>query len=422
MRSAKTIALIAGAGFFLLAVVIQGIIPYALKDVRFDSVNRIIRTDLGTLREIKSKVVPYNEIIEKGRRIYIREGCWYCHSLYIRPGVGEDRRWGPLSEFGEYSQDLPHLLGTRRIGPDLTRAGGKYGDDWHVAHFFNPRIVVPDSIMPRFTWFFKKEKGQYVLNEDGKAIIAFIQNLGMTRGRWRDMFPSQNIIYGSYYVSTKESVKNGQKAYLRRCAGCHGEKGDGRGLAAEFFLTKPRDLTSGTYKFRTTPSGALPLDSDLFRTITAGIRGTAMPPWFNLSEQERWDIIHYIKTFYPDFETTPQEQPLYIPRPPEPDKEMITKGKKVYDELKCWECHGREGRGDGEKADTLKDDWDNPIKPADFTKGIFKSGSRPEDLYRTIMTGLNGTPMPSYIDSIQAMNEDPWSLVFYILSLSADKI
>jgi cbb3-type cytochrome c oxidase subunit II len=422
MRSVKTIALIAGAGFFFLAVFIQGIIPYLFKEIRVQKVTKVVRTSLGTLQELKADPLPYDGVIEKGRRIYIREGCWYCHSMYIRPLQSEVIRWGPISEFGEYSYDLPHLFGTRRIGPDLTRIGGKYGDDWHIAHFFNPRMIVPDSIMPRFTWFFKKDtNGRYVLNDDGKAILAFIQSRGLSKGRWRDEFPYQTFLQGSSSVQSRLSVENGKMVYLRRCAGCHGEKGDGKGEASNFFAIKPRDFTSGTYKFRSTPSGSLPLDGDLYRTVSAGIRGTAMPAWYVLSEQERWDVINYIKSFYPDFKTTPPEQPIFIPQPPSPTEEMVKKGRRVFEELKCWECHGSEGRGDGEKANTLKDDWDNPIKPTDFTKGIFKSGSRPEDLYRTIMTGLNGTPMPSYIDSIQAMNEDPWALVYYILSLSADK-
>ena len=422
MKRARTIALVAGFGFFFLALAVQGIFPYLMKGAGVKTVTKTIRTPLGELMEIKAEAVPYSELEVKGRKIYIREGCWYCHSLYVRPTAGEDRRWGPVSEFGEYAYDLPHLFGTRRIGPDLTRLGGKYGDDWHAAHYFDPRRVVSDSTMPRFDWLFKKEEDHFVLNDEGKALIAFMQKLGMNKGKWRDAFSYQIVRTGSSSIETRASIEHGKAVYRRRCVGCHGEKGDGKGPAPTlvlFTIAQPRDFTAGVFKFRTTPTGSVPLDSDLYRTITVGIRGTAMPPWFNLPEQDRWDVIHFIKTFSPDFKQFPPEPPITIPRTPKPTPELIAHGKTVFDEMKCWECHGREGRGDGPKSDTLKDDFGNRIPPADFTRGIFKSGPRPEDIFRTFMTGLSGTPMPSFIDSFTSL-DDGWALTFYVLSLSAD--
>jgi cytochrome c oxidase cbb3-type subunit 2 len=426
MKRAKTIALVAGFGFFFLALLVQGILPYILKPAAGTSSNEItrtVRTPLGELAEMKAGAAPVTDSDEKsGRAIYLREGCWYCHSQYTRPAAGEERRWGPVSEAGEYANDLPHLFGTRRIGPDLLRVGGKYGDDWHAAHFFDPRSVVPDSIMPRFTWFFNIEGGRQVLNDEGRAVTAYVQGLGMQKGKWRDAFPYQNVRTGSSSPEAASSTERGKAVYLRRCSGCHGEKGDGKGTAPTdvlFTIAQPRDFTSGVYKFRLTPTGSVPLDSDLYRTITAGIRGTAMPPWFNLSEDDRWDVIHYIKTFSPDFKEFPPEAPIVIPLPPKSSTELVARGKQVFDEMKCWECHGREGRGDGPKSDTLEDDFGNRIPPANFTQGIFKSGPRAEDIFRTFMTGLSGTPMPSFADSF-ASPDDGWALTYYVLSLSAD--
>jgi cytochrome c oxidase cbb3-type subunit I/II len=123
---------------------------------------------------------PYTGLEWRGRKVYIREGCWYCHSQYVRPVTGEDRRWGPVSQEGEYAYDVPHLFGTRRIGPDLTRVGGKYSDEWHYAHHFNPRLVVPDSIMPAFPWMFKgvDENGKPIPTDDMIALVAYVQKLG----------------------------------------------------------------------------------------------------------------------------------------------------------------------------------------------------------------------------------------------------
>ena len=109
------------------------------------------RREVGVLR----RVATTRRSSSVGRGVYIREGCWYCHSQYVRPVTGEDLRWGPVSEAGEYAFDLPHLFSTRRIGPDLTRVGLKYGDDWHYAHHWDPRLVVPDSIMPSFKWLYR---------------------------------------------------------------------------------------------------------------------------------------------------------------------------------------------------------------------------------------------------------------------------
>jgi cytochrome c oxidase cbb3-type subunit 2 len=445
VNSAKAYALIAGAAFISLAVFIQAIIPATLKETRGTAVTRTVRTPLGELAEVKGDARPYTPLLARGRAIYIREGCWYCHSMYVRPVAGEERRWGALSQAGEYAYDTPHTFGTRRIGPDLTRDGGKYGDDWHRAHFFDPRLVVPDSIMPGFAWLFKKNlqkpvedkqpdegkqldhahvlpaESEFVPNEDGEAVMAFVQSLGMNRGKWRDDFPYQIAASGSASFRTEASVEHGKEVFKQRCEGCHGEKGDGKGQAAKFFVrAKPRDFTSGTFKFRTTPSGSLPLDSDIYRTITAGVRGTAMPPWFTLPEEERWDLVHYIKTFSREFKDSAPEPPVYVPAAAKPNAEMLAQGRELYDKFQCWQCHGREGRGDGPSAATLTDDWGDRILPTDFTAGVFKVVPRPEDIFRTFMTGLNGTPMPSYKDFLPS-EDAAWALSYFVLGFSADE-
>jgi cytochrome c oxidase cbb3-type subunit 2 len=450
MKNAKTVALIAGVASVSAAIFIQALMPFFLEESTITKVNKTVRTDLGTLKEVEGETVQRNALVARGREIYIREGCWYCHSMYIRPVAGEDKRWGPISEVGEYAYDIPHTFGTRRIGPDLTRDGGKYGDDWHRVHFFDARIVVSDSIMPKFPWLYEKytpekksdnEKGaeekqqsdqknldhehvlpqenDMVLNEDGRAVMAFVQSLGTQKGKWRDGFTYQVATTGAAFLPEKGALDRGRNVYERRCVGCHGEKGDGKGEAAKFFVkVKPRDFTSGTFKFRNTPSGSLPLDSDLFRTITRGVRGTAMPPWFNLAESERWDVIQYIKTFSKDFEESEPEQPIYVPKAPEPDAAMLKHGKEVYAKVGCYNCHGEEGRGNGSSASSLTDDFGEKILPTDFTTGIFKVGPRPEDIFRTFMTGLNGTPMPSFGSFIS--EDEAWALSYYVLSFSAD--
>ena len=120
--------------------------------------------------------------------------------------------------------------------------------------------------------------------------------------------------------------------------------------------------------------------------------------------------------------SSPKSRPglrLYIGKPPPPSQQLLDRGKEVWEQAKCWECHGKTGKGDGEKAAGLKDDEEFTIVPADLTSGQFKSGPAVEDIFRTITTGLSGTPMPSYRDSFP--DEDRWALAYYILALSAYK-
>jgi cytochrome c oxidase cbb3-type subunit 2 len=119
--NARFVALVAGVGFFFLAVVTQGILPFVEPTARTTRVTAVVRTELGQLKWLVTEATDYTPSEQLGRRVYLREGCWYCHSQYVRPVTGETRRWGPVSEAGEYAFDVPHLFGTRRIGPDLTR-------------------------------------------------------------------------------------------------------------------------------------------------------------------------------------------------------------------------------------------------------------------------------------------------------------
>ena len=101
------------------------------------------------------KPLPALEL--EGRDIYIREGCNTCHSQMIRPLRAETERYGHYSVAGEFVYDHPFLWGSKRTGPDLARVGGRYSDDWHRAHMYNPRDVVPESIMPSYPWLFDRE-------------------------------------------------------------------------------------------------------------------------------------------------------------------------------------------------------------------------------------------------------------------------
>jgi len=221
-------------------------------------------------------------------------------------------------------------------------------------------------------------------------------------------------------------VERGAEVYATYCQGCHGADGNGHGPAAEMLIVKPRDFTKGVFKFRSTPTGELPTTADLYRTITNGAYGTSMPSWSLLTERERYAVIEFIKGFYPGWKTDGPGNPIYIPRAPAwvGSEKSVARGREIYELLSCRQCHGAGGRGDGPSAADLEPDiWGNPQKPFDFTRGHLKGGPDVEDIYRTFMTGIGGTAMPSFagifdeVDNEYIFKGDAWNLVSYVLSL-----
>ncbi|HEX2227608.1 MAG TPA: c-type cytochrome [Candidatus Binatia bacterium] len=217
-------------------------------------------------------------------------------------------------------------------------------------------------------------------------------------------------------AQAQTALQRGERVYLENCAACHGERGDGRGPEAHRLQTKPRDFRTGNYKFRSTPSGSLPLDEDIFRSISRGVRTTSMLAQAHLSEQERWVVTEYLKTFSERFRSEKRLQQISIQDKPSFDAELVALGKAKYEEAGCGACHGPHGRGDGPSAKELTDDSGNPILSTDLTLKPFKSGPNTTDLYRTITTGLNGTPMPSYTEALSG--KERWALVAYINSIA----
>ena len=209
---------------------------------------------------------------------------------------------------------------------------------------------------------------------------------------------------------------HGRRLYEEKCATCHGITGKGDGPKTPFLDPKPRDFTRGLYKIRSTPSGSLPMDDDLLRTITNGMPGSSMPAWEKLPEADRKALTAYIKTFSDRFQREQAKPPVEIPNPPERTPRAATEGKELYKDAGCSECHGERGRGDGTSAPGLKDEWEAKIRPADFTRPErFRGGATARDIYRTLMTGLSGTPMPAYADTLEP--QQAWQLVFYVQAL-----
>ncbi len=198
----------------------------------------------------------------------------------------------------------------------------------------------------------------------------------------------------------------GERVFRDNCAICHGAAGDGLGHAAQHFKTPPRDLTKGRFKFRSTASGQVPTDADLTRTIVQGIPSTGMVPQNHLSDAEVQAVIAFIKSLSPRFASGTPPRVVAIPAAPPATQEAIARGAKIYVKGECAECHGKEARGDGPSAKDLS------IKPPDLTRRPFKSGPTPRDIVRTLLTGLDGTPMPSYYQVLE--DDELWDLAYWI--------
>ena len=246
----------------------------------------------------------------------------------------------------------------------------------------------------------------------------------------------------------KDLLEKGKKVYFKRCVWCHGVEGGGDGPSAERLYTRPRNFIQGTFKIRTTDSGELPMESDLIKTVKNGLQGSAMPAWGEfLAEDEIVAVVNFVKTLVQDrsFDDTEDEEvnnvitgiaadngkgplgdapwaattgPYHLGVP----QEHIDAGKELFIKNKCMECHGGEGRGDGNP--TMKDDWGFPIVAANWQecwnfRGARRDPFNPFNVARTISTGLNGSPMPNFRE--QMTGKERWQVAAFVNSLCPRK-
>jgi mono/diheme cytochrome c family protein len=247
-------------------------------------------------------------------------------------------------------------------------------------------------------------------------------------------------------------IPSGKQNYEIHCIGCHGPTGDGGGHAARYLDPRPRNFRRGLFKFTSTPAGARPQRRDLFQTITRGLAGSSMPEFRLVNEEKRWDLVEYVRwlSMKGEFEDLmlsdawdneelpdaaemadivrtrwdPENLATVFPGTAEPpnDAESIERGRRIFNDAAkatCFTCHGPEGRGDGVTASSYNDDWGYPIRPRDLAAGTFRAGATGADLYRTIATGIKGTPMGSFDGALSAA--EIWDVVHFIQSLSKSK-
>ncbi|MCF8051782.1 MAG: cbb3-type cytochrome c oxidase subunit II [Desulfobacterales bacterium] len=287
-------AVIIGSLLLLAAIVL--VVVYVPWATRHDAPSEIFRSR--------------SDLEAEGRLIYIANGCVYCHSQSIRTidwGHGAER----IAQAGDYVSDQPILLGSQRTGPDLSQEGGEHPDDWHIAHFINPRYTRPNSIMPEVAF----------LGEDKlQALTAYIQSLGMTDADQRmqrqiywkkaatdayEAGPDENVKWLSEnipqgwrdlpnpYPTTDAGLARGHLIYQQFCIGCHGPVGDGMGPAQPWLYPPPLNFT--ILKNREISGGIL------YYQIMNGITGTAMPYFKRELESEKiWDVGNYVAVYFID--------------------------------------------------------------------------------------------------------------------------
>jgi mono/diheme cytochrome c family protein len=208
-----------------------------------------------------------------------------------------------------------------------------------------------------------------------------------------------------------------ERLYGWNCMPCHGAEGKGDGPQAKRLGLKPRDYTRGRFKLKSSRPDDPPFDEDLFRSISAGFPEGAMPSFADFTADERWSLVDHVKSMArmprpddPGGTRTPTA-------PPPAAQGDVARGERLFHvDVRCAQCHGVAGKGDGPSAPTLVDDDGSPISLPDFARAglLFKAGARPEDVYRILTTGMAGTAMPSFA-SIPA--RDRWDLASYVASL-----
>ena len=289
MKRSGNVILLAGFGFFLLGFVVVGIIPWLQP-----------KQTTHTIVNLEGKKVEVQQLAgaaAAGRLVYIHEGCWVCHSQFVRPVSGEKQYYGPVAQAGTYNYQLPMLMGKRRIGPDLSDEGGKHADDWQYAHLYDPNSVSPGTIMQPYPWLFNGSASKPT--KRAVELVAYLQTLGADiavgtgyKSYWQ-YEAAKSTSTSVATANTPQAVQAGMKIFNANCQGCHGIKGDGNGPAAASLKPRPWDFTSGKWikQYGST-------DKDIYTRIAQGVPNTSMEAWSTtLKPGQIWDVLYYVKTF-----------------------------------------------------------------------------------------------------------------------------
>jgi mono/diheme cytochrome c family protein len=388
-------AAVGGIGFFAMSVLLLGIWPGQVLD-------RQIRT------MSPAHPLPLTASEERGRLIYSREGCAYCHTQQVRYLHSDMQRFGAPTLAWETRFDFPHLWGTRRVGPDLAREGAVHPNDWHLAHLYSPRMIVPDSVMPAYPSLFDSSPEHP--KQSAWDLLAYLQSLGRARelgapegeteARKACNCPEDEMVQMAFHtdalntspakarrsaqtpkLTPEADPQRGSLLYQQNCAGCHGSQGGAeRNLP---LLPRPTDLREHEYS----------LDRLGF-VLWNGVAGTAMPAWRDFPVQDLSAIAAAVRQFH-----TGQ-------REPELPANIVELGAKVY-AANCSQCHGPTGAGDGSAVVELR------VAPTNFR------AQRPSlaQSLKALRNGIEGTQMAPWTGRLQEAELS--AVAYYIRTLYA---
>lgn len=372
LRMSYLVAAIGGVGFFSMSILLLGVWP-----------GHSLEEQIQQTKPERPLALTANE--QRGRAIYAREGCAYCHTQQIRYVANDVVRFGAATLAWEAIFDYPHLWGTRRIGPDLSREAGVRSPDWQLSHLYSPRSLVSDSVMPPFSWMFDDAPDRP--KQEARDLLAYLETLGRDRAlagaegethakaacncsedQRRFAFgspmlnasPAQARRGGDFpKLARSSNLNRGREVYTRYCANCHGRRGAGDGPGTAGLHPRPANLTEREYSM-----------DRLANSLWNGSAGTAMPAWRDLSSADLSAVAEIVRAFY-----VKQQEPA-IPAP------VLALGERVY-AARCTQCHGRNGTGDGTAAAEF------PIAPTNFR------AQRPTIAasLRVLRNGVDGTPM-----------------------------
>ncbi len=372
LRMSYLVASVGSVGFFAMSVLLLGVWP-----------GRVLEHQIHATSPAHPLALSASET--RGRAVYAREGCAYCHTQQIRYLERDVRRFGAATLAWETIFDYPQLWGTRRIGPDLSREAQARSSDWQLAHLYAPHNLVRDSVMPAYPWLFNGAPDRP--RQAALDLLAYLETLGRDRAlagqegeaharaacdcsddekRFAFGVPALNANPATARRSgqhpelrSAQHSERGEALYGQYCAGCHGISGQGDGLGAAGLHPRPANFAENRYT----------LDG-VGAALWNGVAGTAMPAWRDLSVDDLSALAEVVRGFYAS-----------QPEPTLP-KDVLELGSQVYS-AHCAQCHGGNGSGDGSAAGQF------PIAPANF------QAQRPSIAasLRAVRNGVDGTPM-----------------------------
>jgi len=388
LRMSYLAASVAGVAFFVMSVAWLGVWPARTlaEQARLTGPEHIVALTSSEMR---------------GRAIYAREGCAYCHSQQIRFVDADIARFGAPTLAWEGRSDTPQLMGTRRIGPDLSRAGGTRSADWHFAHLWAPRSVVPASVMPSYRSLF--DDGPGAPTQGARDLVAYIETLG----RARELLGADALATSASHAHmdglAPVTLLNAHPARARRtgdvpafppfgdwdrgkvlfatnCAACHGATMRGDGSGTEGLRPRATNLAEHTYAA-----------DRLASVLWNGVAGTAMPAWRDLPMADLAALVRYVGD--------PRLAGVVHDDRVTPTADQWTLGKRVYDS-NCAQCHGVDGGGDGPAAGAL------PMAPTNFRRQRLWGDAA----MRVLQSGIDGTPMAAWgtrlsVEEMSAVSE-----------------